>query len=98
MTLIDQLDYTPGQISHKTIIDNASGRVVLMAFDRGTALGTHTAPAVVLVQILEGTCEFTFEDEIYTLGPGEFITMHPGARHSLRAPEPFKMLLTKLNS
>ena len=62
MRIKDELEYVPGQIVNKVIAGNASGMVILMAFDKNAALATHTPP------------------------------------HSLRAPERFKMLLTKLNA
>lgn len=67
-----------------------------MAFDRDTALGTHSAPADAMVQILEGSCLFTLGDTVHTLHAGDAIVMTPGQMHSLSAPESFKMLLTLL--
>lgn len=98
MKLTDQLDYVAGEVAHKVIAKNASGLVILMAFDINAKIDTHTAPAVAVVQILEGTCLFTIEGEERTLKAGDFLVMQPGTPHSLRAPERFKMLLTKLNA
>lgn len=96
MTLSTQIEYIPGQINKQVIMENGSGLVVLMAFDRDTALGTHSAPADVMVQIIEGSCLFTLGDTVHNLNAGDAIVMAPGQLHSLSAPEPFKMLLTKL--
>lgn len=52
MKIKDELEYAPGQIANKVIARNASGMVVMMAFDKDAALATHTAPAVAVVQIL----------------------------------------------
>ncbi len=97
MDLKNELEYSPGQIANKVIAKNSSGMVILMAFDKDTALSTHTAPAVAVVQILEGVCAFTVGDEEKLLKAGDWLVMKPGTPHSLRAPERFKMLLTKLN-
>lgn len=97
MKIKEQLDYTPGEVTHKVIAKNDSGLVILMAFDINSGIATHTAPAVAVVQILEGTCLFTLEDKELTLHEGDYLVMQPGTPHSLRAPERFKMLLTKLN-
>lgn len=98
MKLIDQLDYEEGQVARKIITKNDSGIVFLMAFDINAEIGTHTAPAIAMVQILEGTCLFTLEGKELTLKAGDYLVMQPGTQHSLRAPERFKMLLTKLNA
>lgn len=98
MKLKDEIEYVNGTIGRKVIAENASGSAVLMAFDINAAIGTHTAPAIAIVQILEGTCLFTLEDKELTLKAGDYLVMHPGTKHSLRAPERFKMLLTKLNA
>lgn len=98
MKLKDQLDYVAGEVAHKVVAKNDSGIVILMAFDIDTTIATHTAPAVAVVQIIEGTCLFTLEDKELTLHQGDYLVMQPGTPHSLRAPERFKMLLTKLNA
>lgn len=98
MKLTDQIDYVAGQVTHKVVAKNDSGLVILMAFDINAAIATHTAPAVAVVQILEGTCLFTLEGEELTLKAGDYLVMQPGTPHSLRAPERFKMCLTKLNA
>lgn len=98
MNLINELNYSPGQIAKKVIASNDSGMVVMMAFDKDAALATHTAPAVAVVQILEGVCAFTINGTERMLNAGDYLVMQPGTPHSLRAPQRFKMLLTKLNS
>lgn len=70
----------------------------MMAFDKGAEIATHTAHAVAVVQILEGTCLFTLNGEERILEAGGYLVMQPDVPHSLRAPERFKMILTKLNA
>lgn len=98
MKLKDELDYAAGQVAHKVIAKNDSGVVILMAFDINAKIDTHIAPAVAIVQILEGTCLFTLDGKELTLKAGDYLVMQPETPHSLRAPERFKMLLTKLNA
>lgn len=98
MKLTELLDYVPGEVAHKVIAKNDSGLVILMAFDINAAIATHTAPAVAVVQIIEGTCAFTLEGKELMLHAGDYLVMQPGTPHSLRAPEKFKMVLTKLNA
>ena len=98
MRLREQIDYVPGQVIHKVIAKNDSGIVILMAFDKDASLATHTAPAIAVVQILEGTCAFTLNGNEMMLNEGDFLVMQPETLHSLRAPVRFKMVLTKLNA
>lgn len=98
MKLKETIDYVAGEVAHKVVAKNESGLVILMAFDKGAALDTHMAPAVAVVQILEGTCAFTLEGKEMMLNEGDYLVMQPGTLHSLRAPERFKMVLTKLNA
>ena len=97
MNLINQLNYSPGQVANKVIARNDSGTVIMMAFDKDAAIPTHTAPALAIVQILEGVCAFTIDGTEQMLNAGDYLVMQPGTPHSLRAPRRFKMLLTKLN-
>ena len=86
MKLKDELDYTAGQVARKIIAQNDSGTVIMMAFDLNAAIPTHTAPAMAIVQIIEGTCLFTLEGRELTLKAGDYLVMQPGTPHSLRAP------------
>ncbi len=98
MELKSTLDYIPGQVARRVVLDSVSGIVMLLAFDGGTEIATHSAPADVLVQMLEGELEFTLEGTPVKLHAGDFITMAPGARHSLKAISRSKVLVTKLNA
>lgn len=97
MQLTDQLDYKPGAIAHKQLANTNGGMILMMAFDEGAKLDEHITPATAMVQILEGQCIFTLEGKELTLNAGDYLIMEPGAVHALRAPQKFKMLLTKLN-
>ena len=62
-------------------------------------LPTRSLPRMIaVVQILEGVCAFTLNGEEHMLNAGDYLVMQPDTPHSLRAPERFKMLLTKLNA
>ena len=37
--------------------------------------------------ILEGTVQFTFDDETFTARPGDTVNVSPGIRHEVSAPE-----------
>lgn len=98
MKLTDSIDYNPGGVAKKMIMSNNSGMVILMAFDKGASIPTHSANADVMVQMVEGECEFTVGNETRLMRAGDFLMMSPGMLHSLHAPERFKVLVTKLNA
>lgn len=97
MKLREQLNYVPGDIARKILMQNASGVMVMMAVDKGKVIPSHTAAADVLVNVIEGECEFTLEGQTIVMTEGDFLTMKSGQQHSLRAPERFKVVVTKLN-
>lgn len=51
-----------------------------------------------LVQVIDGSMEFNIEDKVLELKEGDALTMTPGVKHSLKATERFKVLVTKLNA
>lgn len=60
-------------------------RVTLFRFAAGQELSEHTSPARVLVQAVEGECEFTIDGRPRTLKPGELLHLPPRAPHAVRA-------------
>ena len=96
--LLEMIDYQPGAVVSRTILEKPAGTVTLFAFDRGQGLSEHTAPFDALVQVLEGEAEIAISGEPSRLGPGEFIVMPADRPHALEAVQRFKMLLTMLRS
>ncbi len=96
--LAEMIDYQPGAVVSKTILEKPAGTVTLFAFDRGQGLSEHTAPFDALVQVLDGEAEITISGKPFRLGSGEFIVMPAGRPHALQAVERFKMLLTMIRS
>lgn len=99
MKLKDLIDYVPNERNVKVIVDNPNhGAAIIMAFDKGITLPEHSTNANVMVQLLEGTCEFTLKGELNVLHEGDVLVLAPDDRHSLHAPERFKVLITKINA
>lgn len=96
--LKSKIDYTKGQINKLEILSNEHGSILLLAFDKDVELGTHTAPCDVMIQIVDGECDFTLEGNPMLLKEGDFLVMRPGVQHSLMARKKFKVLLTKLGA
>ena len=86
----------PGAIVSKVVHRDEELDVTVFGFDAGEGLTEHTASRVAIVQVLSGRLRFTVEGEELDAQPGSWISMAPGAAHSLVAEEPTVMLLTLL--
>ncbi len=96
MHLGELVDFAPGSIVSRTLVENNAGSVTLFSFDRGQGLSTHTAPFKAFVQMIEGTGEFRIGDDTITAIRGDVLLMPARVPHAVKARERFKMLLTML--
>jgi len=92
------LEYQPGAVVSRTIIEKPSGTVTLFAFDRGARLSEHTAPFDALVYVIEGEVEVLIDGSPHDLKAGEMVIMPANHPHALKALERFKMLLVMIRS
>lgn len=92
----DQIESGTDKVHFKQIFTNENGGVVLVAFKAGQKLDTHTAPADVMVNVLEGEIEFTMLDKTSTIKAGEFLLMGADVPHSVAAKADSKMMLVKV--
>ena len=70
-------------------------RLTLFRFAAGQELSEHTTPARALVQVLAGSCEFTFPDRKQQLVAGDLLHLPPKLPHALRALEDLTILITQ---
>ena len=70
-------------------------RVTLMHFAAGQELSEHTSTARALVQVLSGSCDFTFHGETRRLQAGDLLHLPPKLPHAVRAVEDLALLLTQ---
>lgn len=94
--LADQVKFDNERVSFKNIFGNANGGVVLVAFKDGQKLDTHTAPAELMVTVLEGEIEFTIQGNPHTIKAGEFLLVGADVAHSVAAKADSKLMLTKV--
>lgn len=93
-----QINFQDNSVVSKEIINKALGTVTLFAFDKGQGLSEHTAPYEALVVITEGEAEIIVSGIKHQVKVGEMLLMPANATHSLKAIEPFKMMLTMIKS
>jgi len=94
--LIELVEVAPGAIVSRVLAKSAGGSVTLFAFDSNQGLSEHTAPFDALVQLVNGALQVVIGGTEVNLEPGEIVRMPANVPHSLRAPEPCRMLLTML--
>ncbi|MDE7449291.1 MAG: cupin domain-containing protein [Paramuribaculum sp.] len=94
--IANQIETSEQKVQFKHIFNNDNGGVVLVAFKEGQKLDTHTAPAEVMVNVLEGEIEFTMLDKVNTLRSGEFLLMGADVPHRVKAKSDSKMMLIKI--
>lgn len=94
LELKDQIDYQPGQVASKTLVQNDKVSMTIFSFDQGEEISTHTSHGDAMVTVLEGTGRFTVGDEIFLVKEGETLVMPKEIPHAVYGEEPFKMLLT----
>jgi len=94
LQLKDQIDYQPGQVASKTLVQNDKVSMTIFSFDKGEEISTHAAGGDAMVTILEGTGRFTVGDEVFLLNEGETLIMPKDIPHAVYGEEKFKMQLT----
>lgn len=94
--LANQIEAGEDKVHFGNIFNNDKGSVVLVAFKAGQKLDTHTAPAEVMVNVVEGEIEFTMLDKPHILKAGEFLLMGANVAHSVAAKEDSKIMLVKI--
>lgn len=94
LSLAKEIAYNPGKVSHKTLTSTPYVTLTLFSFPKNEGLATHSSKGDAMVQVLEGSGEFTVDETLHTVSAGETLIMPAGKPHSVYASEAFKMLLT----
>lgn len=93
LQLKDQVDYQPGQVVSKTLVQNDKVSMTIFSFDKGEEISTHAAGGDAMVTVLEGTGRFTVGGEGFFLKEGETLIMPKDIPHAVYGEERFKMQL-----
>jgi quercetin dioxygenase-like cupin family protein len=96
INLANSISYADSSVVSKTIIKKPTGTVTLFAFDINQGLSPHVAPFDALVQILDGECLFSIEQDKFQMKTGDCLLLPAGKIHSVDAVRQFKMLLTMI--
>ena len=94
LQLRDQIEYQPGQVVSKTLVQNDKVSMTIFSFDKGEEISTHAAGGDAMVTVLEGTGRFTVDGDVFFLNEGETLIMPKDIPHAVYGEERFKMQLT----
>ncbi len=87
------VDYVPGSVVSRALVQSKPGSVTLFAFDAGQGLNEHTTPYDAHVLVVEGEAALTIGGAEVTARAGELVRLPANVPHALEARVPFKMLL-----
>ena len=87
------MDYQPGQVVSKTLVQNEYVSMTIFSFDKGEEISTHAAGGDAMVTVLEGKGRFTVGGEVFFLETGDTLIMPKDIPHSVYGEEQFKMQL-----
>lgn len=93
LSLKNQVDYQPGQVVSKTLVQNEAVSMTIFSFDKGEEISTHAAGGDAMVTVLEGRGRFTVAEEVFYLEAGETLIMPKDIPHAVYGEERFKMQL-----
>ncbi|SHK46706.1 Cupin domain protein [Anaerocolumna jejuensis DSM 15929] len=94
LKLSELVEYQPGQVVSRTLVQNNHVGVTLFSFDKGEQISSHASSGDAMVNVLAGKARITIGDKEYTVSEGESIVMPNNVPHALYAEEQFKMQLT----
>ena len=93
LTLKEQIQYQPGQVVSRTLVQNSAVSVTLFAFDKDEEISTHESGGDAFVTCLDGVGRITIDGVEYELHQGESLVMPARHPHAVYGKEQFKMLL-----
>ena len=94
LQLKELVDYMPGQVISKTLVQNEKVSMTIFSFDKGEEISTHESGGDAFVTCLDGVGKIIIDGTDYELHEGDAIVMPAGHPHAVYAREKFKMLLT----
>ena len=93
LQLKDLVQYQPGQVVSRTLVQNDRVSMTLFSFDQGEEISAHASGGDAMVTVLEGAGRFTIDGREHILEAGQSIVMPARKPHAVYGEERFKMLL-----
>jgi quercetin dioxygenase-like cupin family protein len=80
-------------ILSRTIYQDDQFKAVVFGFGQGQELSEHTASKPAMLFFVKGEAVVGLGDDVKDAGPGTWVHMTPGLKHSIRTKTPVVMLL-----
>ena len=97
-TLAELVQYQPGAVVSRTLIDKQIGTLTLFAFDAGQGLSEHTAPYDAFVQVVDGAADISIAGNAPQVVAAQMILIPANIPHALKAVQRFKMMLVMIRA
>lgn len=94
LDLKELVNYQPGQVVSKTLVQNSNVSLTLFAFDKDEEISTHSSHGDAMIYVLDGIARITIGDKIHMVSSGQTIVMPAEIPHAVFAPEQMKFMLT----
>ena len=94
LKLKDLVEYRPGQVISKTLVQNEAVSMTIFSFDKGEEISSHASGGDAMVTVPEGAGKPTVGGKEFILNEGETLIMPKGIPHAVYGEEKFKMQLT----
>ena len=94
--LLREVEPPPDGTLSRTLHQDERLKAVLFGFAAGQELSEHTSSTPAVMHFLKGEATVTLDDDQTEVGPGAWIHMTAGLRHSIRTRTPVVMLLLLL--
>ncbi len=96
--LAGMVEYQPGSIVSRTVIDKDAGTLTLFAFETNQGLSEHTAPFDALLYVFDGEAEIRVSGKPILVRAGMVTLLPAGEPHSVKALTRFKMMLVMVRA
>lgn len=92
-TLTDLVQYEPGSVVSKVVLNKRIGTFTLLAYSQGEGLAEHSSPYDIPFIVLEGTAEVLLVGAPYYVSAGQMMMLPANIPHAVKAITNFKMAL-----
>lgn len=94
---IERNPIKPGKYAAKRIFAGEKVQITEIAFDAGVELPDHKARTPILVQVIEGSVDFTIGDQLHSLAVGGLLHLEADIMHAVYAAAPARITVTFLS-
>ena len=92
----DLIDLEGQPFDKKTLMENETGSLSIVALKKGEIIDTHTSTCDAAVLVVDGEIEIHFDAQQFELDKGEIIMFKKDAQHKVLAKKDSKFFIIKI--